>query len=165
MTDLPEFVMERDFDAPRALVWQAWTDPLHVARWYGPGVPCVVHKMDVTPGGLWLHEMQMPQGSGFQRMEYTEVEPPSRLVLLMSMADESWNVAPNPMQPDWPRTLRTTVTFEDNGTGTRMRLLWVPEGATEAEIAMFRSALAGLDKGWGRGMDVLADILVELQAA
>ena len=46
MSDLPEYVLERVFDAPRELVWRTWTEPALLSRWYGPGVETIVHKLD-----------------------------------------------------------------------------------------------------------------------
>ena len=161
---LPEFVLERRFNAPRALVWRSWTEPDLLARWYGPGVETVIHKLDVTPGGLWLNEMRMGGGSHYQRVEYTEVIAPEKLVWLHSVSDGDWNIAANPMMPDWPRILLTTVTFEEKDGQTDVRLTWVPHEASDAEIACFAGAIAGLDKGWGKGMELLAEILEELQA-
>jgi len=164
MSDLPIFVLERVFDAPRELVWRTWTEADLLARWYGPRVETVIHRLDVEPDGLWLNEMKMKNGSSYQRTEYTEVDPPERLVMLQSNADADWNVAANPMMPDWPRVLLTTITFEDDGGATRMRLTWAPHEASAAEIACFAAALDGMDKGWGAGMDLLAELLGELQA-
>ena len=163
MSDLPEYVLERVFDAPRELVWRTWTEPEFLARWYGPGVETIVHTLDVTPGGLWLNEMKWGDNSNYQRVEYTEVIPPERLVWLHSNADAHWNIAPNPMMPDWPRVLLTTVTFEEVGEGTRMRLTWVPHEASEKEVAGFSAAIANLDKGWGAGMELLTELLEELK--
>jgi len=67
MTDLPEFVLDREFDAPRELVWRAWTDPTYLQRWYGPGVETVIHKFELEPEGVWLNEMKMKNGSNFQK--------------------------------------------------------------------------------------------------
>lgn len=161
---LPEFVLERRFNAPRALVWRSWTEPELLARWYGPGVETVIHKLDVTPGGLWLNEMRMGGGSHYQRVEYTEVIAPEKLVWLHSVSDGDWNISANPMMPDWPRVLLTTVTFEEKDGQTDVRLTWVPHEASEAEIACFAGAIAGLDKGWGKGMELLAELLAELQS-
>ena len=156
--------MERTFDAPRALVWKTWTEPELLSRWYGPGVETVIHTLDVTPGGLWLNEMRWSGKSNYQRVEYTEVVEPERLVWLHSMADSDWNVIANPMMPDWPRVLLTTVTFDETGGQTNMRLTWVPHEASDAEVACFAAAIDGLDKGWGAGMELLAALLAELQA-
>ena len=163
MSELPTYVLEREFDAPCELVWRTWTEPELLNRWYGPGVETVIHKLDVKPGGLRLNEMKWGGKSNYQRVEYTEVVPPARLVWLHSMADADWNVVANPMMADWPLVLLTTVTFVEEGGKTKMRLTWVPHEASEAEIACFGAALAGMDKGWAAGMDILAEILAELQ--
>jgi uncharacterized protein YndB with AHSA1/START domain len=164
MTELPMFVMEREFDAPRELVWRTWTEPELLGHWYGPGVETVVHKLDVRVGGAWLNEMKMGERSGYQRCDYTEVVKPERLVMLMSTTDADWNLAANPMMPDWPRVLLTTVTFEDAGSKTKMRLEWSPHEATDAEIACFAGAVENLGKGWGAGMVMLEEMLADLQA-
>ncbi|MGD2134304.1 MAG: SRPBCC domain-containing protein [Maricaulaceae bacterium] len=164
MSDLPTYVLEREFDAPRELVWRTWTEAEFLSRWYGPNVETVVHQLEVKPGGLWLLEMRMGGGSMYQRIEYTEVTPPERLVWLHSMSDADWNIVSAPHNPDWPRVLLTTVTFEEDGRRTRMRLTWVPHEASPAEIACFAAAIAGLDQGWGKGMELLEELLAELQA-
>lgn len=164
MRDLPTYVLERTFDAPRALVWKTWTDPALLTRWYGPNVETIIHRLEAKPGGLWLNEMKMGGKSMYQRAEYTEVDAPSRLVCLMSTTDAEWNLAPHPMSPDWPKTLLTTVTFKEKDGKTHMRLEWVPHDASGAEIAFFASAIDNLGKGWGAGMDLLEKLLAELQA-
>ncbi|WP_282609536.1 SRPBCC domain-containing protein [Pelagibius sp. Alg239-R121] len=164
MSELPTYVLEREFDAPRELVWKTWTDPELLARWYGPNVETIVHRLEVKPGGLWLNEMNWGDKSHFQRVEYTEVKPPERLVWLHSNSDADWNIVSSPMMPDWPRVLLTTVTFEDADGKTRMRLTWVPHEANAAEIACFEGAIEGMGKGWGAGMELLAQLLAELQA-
>jgi uncharacterized protein YndB with AHSA1/START domain len=164
MPELPTYELERIFDAPRELVWRTWTEPALLARWYGPNVETIVHRLDVTPGGLWLGEMKWDGKSSYQRAEYLEVDPPERLVWLHASSDADWTIIPSPMMPDWPRVLLTTVTFEDLDGRTRMRLTWVPHEASAAEIAGFAAALDGLDKGWGAGMDLLAELLTEMQS-
>jgi hypothetical protein len=56
------------------------------------------------------------------------------------------------------------VTFAEEGGKTTMRLTWVPHEASEAEIACFAAAMDGMGKGWGAGMELLAELLEELQA-
>ena len=165
MDDMPTYVLEREFDAPRELVWRTWTEPELLKRWYGPNVETIVHALDVRPGGLWLNEMKWGDNSNYQRVEYTEVTPPERLVWLHSVSDADWNVIANPMMENWPRVLLTTVTFEEAGGRTRMRLTWVPHDASAAEIACFGEALQGMDKGWGAGMELLSQLLAELQSS
>ena len=162
MTDLPTYVLERVFDAPPVTVWRTWTEPDLLAKWYGPGVETVIHKLDVRPGGEWLNEMRMQAQSGYQRSEYLEVEPPARLVMVQSNTDDAWQVVANPRMPDWPKTLLLTVTFAADGARTRMRLTWCPHSASEAEIACFAGALEQMGGGWEAGMKVLEEVLATL---
>jgi uncharacterized protein YndB with AHSA1/START domain len=118
----------------------------------------------MKPGGLWLAEMQWNGKSSYQKIEYVEIDPPSRLVWLHSTTDADWNVTSNPRMPDWPRTLLTTVTFEPDGARTRMRLTWAPHEASQAEIDCFRASLNQMGTGWVAGMDLLDGLLAELQA-
>lgn len=75
--------MTRTFDAPRALVWRAWTQPEHVARWWGSramGTTRVI-KLDARPGGEWRFEHTMHDGSVFTFFgTYLEVDEPGKLV-------------------------------------------------------------------------------------
>ena len=164
MSDLPTYVLDRTFNAPRELVWRTWTEPALLARWYGPNVETITHRLDLKPGGLWLVEMKWGDKSHFQRVEYTEVVAPERLVWLHANADADWNAAANPMMPDWPRLLLTTVTLEEEGDTTRLRLTWVPHEASAAEIACFAAAIDGMGKGWNAGMAQLEKLLEELQS-
>jgi uncharacterized protein YndB with AHSA1/START domain len=164
MSELPTFVLERVFDAPRRLVWKTWTDPKLLARWYGPNVETIIHRLDVTPGGLWLNEMKWGENSMYQRAEYTDVVEPERIVCLMSSTDANWEIAANPKMPDWPRVLLTTVIFDETDGKTTMRLTWAPYEASDAELACFAAAVEGMGKGWGAGMELLTELLAELQA-
>ena len=165
MNELPEYVLERTFDAPRELVWRAWTDPDLLHRWYGPGAETIIHKFDLEPGGSWLNEMKWGANSHFQKVIFQEVTPPSKLVWHhFSSTDSAWNDIANPMMADWPRLLLTTVTFEEMGDKTKVCLTQVPLEATDAEIACFAEAMAGMDKGWGSGYTIMDEMLVELQA-
>ncbi len=164
MSDLPEYVLDRVFDAPREMVWRAWTNPELLSRWYGPGIDTIIHKFDLEPGGMWLNEMKWGEKSDLSKMVFQEVVPLEKMVWHHSSADADWNVVSNPMMPDWPRVLLTTVTFTDDGSKTRVRLSQVPLDATDAEIACFASAMAGMDKGWGSGFKIIEEILAELQA-
>ena len=127
MSELPEYITDRVFDAPREMVWRAWTDPELLARWYGPGVETIIHKFDLKPGGMWLNEMKWGENSMLSKAIFKEVAPLERLVWHHhSSTDSEWNTVANPKMPDWPRILLTTVTFEDDGPKTRVRLIWAP---------------------------------------
>ena len=164
MSELPEYVLDRIFDAPRELVWRAWTDPDLLHRWYGPGVETIIHRFDLEPGGSWLNEMKWGGNSDFSKMVFQEVTEPERLVWHHSSSDSDWNIITSPMMADWPRVLLTTVLFEDMGDQTKVCLSQVPIEATDAEIACFATTMAGMDEGWGSGYALLDEMFVELQA-
>lgn len=164
MKDLPTYVLERAFNAPSELVWKCWTDPELLPRWYGPNAKTIIHSLELRPGRSWLLEMKWGGSSHYQRVDYIDVLPSKRLVWLHSNSDADWNVIPSPVMTDWPRVLLTTVTFEESGTQTKLRLTWVPYEASEAEISGFVAAMAAIDKGWSAGMEILAALLAELQS-
>ncbi|MCP5036947.1 MAG: SRPBCC domain-containing protein [Rhodobacteraceae bacterium] len=164
MSDLPTYVLERTFDAPREMVWRTWTDPKLLARWYGPGVESIIHKLDVKPGGVWLNEMKMAHGSFYERFEFLEVDEPARLVWLQSNSNAEWSGNAPPMMENWPQTLKAVVTLTDDGDRTKLHFAWTPNEASETEQQVFAAAMEGMGKGWESGMDIVAEILAELQS-
>ena len=74
-------VIERILDAPRELVFAAWTDPEQVAQWWGPnGFTNTIHEMDVRPGGVWRFIMHGPDGVDYpNKIVFIEVVSPQRL--------------------------------------------------------------------------------------
>ena len=77
-----EIVVTRVFDAPRALVFKAWTDPKHLAHWWGlNGFSITTYEMDFKPGGVWRFVMHGPDGRDYQNKNvYVEIAEPERLV-------------------------------------------------------------------------------------
>ena len=77
-----EIVISRVFDAPRELVWDAWTDPAKVVRWWGPkGFTTTIHQMDLRPGGIWSHTMHGPDGTDYpNRSVFVEIVKLERIV-------------------------------------------------------------------------------------
>ncbi len=164
MSDSPEFWIDREFDAPRDMVWRAWTDPDLLSRWYGPGIETIIHKFDLKPGGMWLNEMKWGEKSDLSKIVFQDVVPEEKLVWHHSSSDADWNIIANPMMADWPRVILTVVTFEDEGSKTKVRLTWAPFEATEAEIACFAGVVEKMGKGWESGFAIMDEILAELQA-
>ena len=77
-----EIVVSREFNAPREVVWEAWTNPEHVAQWWGPrGFTTTIEEMDVRPGGVWKHVMHGPDGTNYpNKSVFKEVVKPERIV-------------------------------------------------------------------------------------
>ena len=163
MSETTEYVLERTFDAPREMVWRAWTDPELLSRWYGPGIETIIHDFELQPGGAWLNEMRWGENADFSKMVFQEVTQQEKLVWHHSSTDADWNIISSPMMADWPRVLLTTVTFEDLGDKTNVRLSQIPMDATDVEIACFAAMMDGMSKGWGGGYKIIDEILQELQ--
>ena len=112
-----EIVISREYEAPRELVYRAFTEPEHIVHWWDPnGFTNTIHAMEVRPGGLWRFIMHGPDGSDYpNRIRYLEVVPSERLVYLHG--DDIDNA---------PDDFEVTVTFETVGEKTRltMRLLF-----------------------------------------
>lgn len=101
-----EIVVTRTFNAPRDLVFSAWTDPRHVANWWGPrGFSTTTHEMEVRPGGQWRFIMHGPDGTDYPNLiTYREVVRPERLVYT-HIGDTDND----------PHTFVSTATFDDLG--------------------------------------------------
>jgi len=138
-----ELVITRVFDAPRKLVFEVWTDPAHVAQWWGPhGFKTTVHVMDVRPGGRWHYTMRGPDGNDYPfDGVLTEVIEPERLVFEGAIhGDVTQNV--------W-----TEVIFAEEGEKTRI---------TVHQVFSFESAATrGAPIGWNQQLDRLVAYLAK----
>lgn len=164
MSDSNEFVIERTFEAPVAMVWKTWTDPKLLARWYGPGADTTIHEFDLRPGGCWKNEMTWGENSDRSRMDFQEVVEGEKISWHHHAADKDWNITASSMMPDWPRTILTSVTFHDMGATTKVRLALEPVDPTPAELACFTAVVGNMGKGWAGGFAVIDDILAEMRA-
>ncbi len=128
-----EIVITRVFEAPRELVFQAWTDPRHVAQWWGPrGFTNTIHEMDVRPGGVWRFVMHGPDGTDYKnKIVFIEVVKPERLV---------YSHVSGPL-------FQMTVTFVEQGARTELTARMVFESAAERErVVKEFNAVEGLNQ-------------------
>jgi uncharacterized protein YndB with AHSA1/START domain len=155
------FEIERLLDAPRARVWQAWTEVEQLKHWWGPKGFVVRHcTLDLRPGGKMHYGLRAPDGSDmWGRFVYREIVKPERLVWVNSFSDPEGGVTRHPMAPDWPRELLTTVTFADENGRTRVTVQWVPIDASEAEQRAFDQGRDSMTQGWGGTFEQLEKYL------
>lgn len=145
------FVIARDLDAPRELVFKAFTDAEHLKHWWGPkGFSISYIAADVRVGGVHHYCMRMPDGGEmWGKQVYREVTPVSRIVLVNSFSDKDGNLTRHPMAPVWPLELLTTFTFEEIGGGkTRLTVTWLPINATDEEYTAFDQMRDSMTVGW-----------------
>ena len=146
-TDPRVIVGSHVLDAPRALVFSVWTDPKHLAKWWGPnGFTTTTHSHEFRVGGIWRFIMHGPDGRDYQnRITYDEIVPPERIVYHHGGADDV-----EPVQ------FRTTVTFEDLNGKTRLTLHAVFPSAEERARVIKEY---GADKGMVETLARLADYI------
>ena len=150
-----QFTITRTFNAPRGLVFKAWTEAERVKSWWGPKdftVPFC--KVDARPGGMFHYCMRSPEGKDYWgRGIYGEIKAPERLAYTDSFSDEKGNfVAPEKYgMKDWLPETQVTVTFEEKGGKTRMTLNGgIPDALAKKQMA---------DQGWNQSFDRLAEYL------
>jgi uncharacterized protein YndB with AHSA1/START domain len=157
-----DLVITRVFDAPRELVWKAWTDPEHLVRWWGPkGYTSPACKIDLRVGGKYLFCMRSPEGQEYWSTGvYREIVPMERIVCTDSFADKDGNVVPPShygFDDSFPPELEVTVTFEEQDGRTKMTLRHVGMPAGDM------SEMAGA--GWNESFDKLAESLKRGEAS
>lgn len=144
-----EIVISRVFDAPRELVWEAWTNPKHVAQWWGPnGFTTTFETMEVRPGGEWKHVMHGPDGTDYPNHSvFIEVVKPERIVYSHGGGKEG---APEVR-------FESTWTFEAlAGNKTRLTMRAVFASAAERDMVV---KVYGAIEGGKQTMGRLADYL------
>lgn len=158
-----EFVIERVLDAPRDLVFRAWTEAEHLRRWWGPkGSEVTSVRMEPWPGGTFLFSLRTFDGSVlWGKWVFREVVPPERLVFVSSFSDPEATVAPVPFDANFPLEVHSVVTFADEGGKTRLTMRQIPLNATDAQRETFEALFPSMEQGWGGTLEVLAEYLAK----
>jgi uncharacterized protein YndB with AHSA1/START domain len=145
------FVISREFNAPRDLVYKLWTDREHLGKWFGPKGMTMEHKeFDFRPGGVVHYSMTLPDGKKmWGKWMIREIVPPSKLVWVNCFSDEQGGLGKHPFAPDWPAEMLTVVTFVEIAGKTKITIEWSTLNATPAEQKVFDSSHAGMNQGWG----------------
>jgi uncharacterized protein YndB with AHSA1/START domain len=144
-----EITITRVFDAPRALVFKAWTDPKHLVQWWGPkGFTNPVCEIDARAGGTLRIHMRGPDGNIYpMKGVIREIIAPERLVFTNIAVDASGNHLLEGL---------TTVVFAEEGGKTKMTL----HSRAAAVVEMAAAYLQGMAMGWTQSIDKLEVFVV-----
>jgi uncharacterized protein YndB with AHSA1/START domain len=150
-------VITRIFDSPRTLVWNAWSYPEQLMRWWGPkNFTAPVCKTDFRVGGKYLYCMRSKEDQDFWSTgTFVEIVPLEKIVYTDCFADEKGNPvhASHYGMPgnNWPMELKVTIQFEDLGDKTKMILTHagLPSG----------QMIEMCGEGWNQSFDKLAESL------
>ena len=157
-----EFVLSRQFDAPRDRVWKALTDPAELAQWWGQaGFTWLKGTLDLKPGGMFHYGMKAPNGGPemWGKWVFEEVVPPSQLVFITSFADADGNTVRAFFAKDFPLEVYNVWTLEETGGVTTITLRGRPYNATPDERAFFEGMFGSMQQGFGGTFDQLAAFL------
>lgn len=132
-----EILITRVINAPRELVWKAWSDPTHLSRWHAPeGCEISFKRFDFSLGGGFHSVISNPTfGDCWCVAEYLDITPPERLCYKISIADASGNLissADAGHDPEWPETTIVTLTFTEQPEGKTLLTL---HQTTQEELA------------------------------
>ena len=158
MSAEPELVIERIFDAPRELVFKAWSEPRYVSRWWGPkDFTAPFCSIDFRVGGSFHFCMRSPQGNDYwNKGTYFEIIAPQKIVSVMYFSDRDGNrLEPTAygLGADFPAEMRDVITFEQHGRGSTKLVLH--RGHSLAIAKRF-----GELDGWNQSLDRFAAALL-----
>jgi uncharacterized protein YndB with AHSA1/START domain len=158
------FVINRLFDAPRQLLFAAWTEEEHLKNWFAPnGFEIPVCTLNLAPGGAFHYCMRAPNGvEMWGKWVFEEIVPLERIVLVNSFSNKHGNLTRHPYVPGWPLELLTTTTFGGEGNKTLLKLAWLPIHATAKEKQTFESMRSAMSQGWNGTLNQLAEYLATL---
>lgn len=143
----------RVFDAPRDLVFRAWTEPERFARWWGPRGCTTTHcEVDLRPGGSFVFQQQHPDAGTIRcRGTYLEIDAPNRLVWTWAFVDAQGNIARHPSEPQWPLETHVELSLAERGGRTTM---------TIRQRLSTTARLAGMaEQGWNSCLELLGEAL------
>lgn len=163
-TAVQELVITRVINAPKKLVFDAFTQEEHLVHWWGPvGLKIDVLALDVRPGGIFHYCMNTPDGNKMYGIfKYISISAPDKIVFTNSFADENANVIKAPFDIDFPLEVLNTWTFEEENGQTTLTLRGFPHNATEEQKNVFISMFASMNQGFGGTVDQLDKYLVSI---
>jgi uncharacterized protein YndB with AHSA1/START domain len=157
------FVISRTFDAPRELMWQAWSQRARLMEWFGPkGFKMPAAKMDFRPGGSFHYCLASPDGHEmWGKFVYREIASPEKIVLVNSFSDEAGGITRHPACATWPIEMLSSTRFTEENGRTTMTIECTPLNATEEERKTFDAAHEGMKQGWSGTFEQLAAYLAK----
>ena len=156
-----EFVITRTFNAPRSLVFKAFTEAEHLAHWWGPvGFKLEVLALDVRAGGKFHYKMRSAEGHEMYGVfNYKEVSAPEKIIFTSGFSDTEGNVVRAPFSTEFPLEVLNTWTFSEENGKTTITLNGGPFNATDEENKFYTDMHSGMNQGFNGTFDQLENYL------
>lgn len=157
-----EFSISREFHASSSLMWEMFTDPKHMAKWYGPKETKIGYcDLDLKRGGHYHFSMIAEDGSeSWGKAYYLDIINNSRLVFVNTFSDKAGSITRHPMAPLMPQKLLTFINFIDLKNGkTKVEINWLPIDASPEEIKFFNQMHESFKMGWTGSLDRLESLV------
>lgn len=156
-----ELLITRIFEAPRELVFRAFSEAERLVQWWGPkGFEMGVSWLDFRPGGVFHYSMKAPNGMEmWGKFVYREIVPPEKIVFVNSFSDATGGLTRHFAWPEWPLEILNTLTFEEHQGKTTLTLRGGPINAPENEMQFFLEAKKGVNMGFNATFDQLETYL------
>ena len=153
-----DLLLERVVDVPRDLVWEAWTKPEHIRKWFTPR-PWITTEceIDLRPGGIFRFVMRSPEGEQFPYTGcYLEIVPKEKLIWTMLLGP---GYRPMSSRPD-DLLFTAVITLQSQGNGTKYSALAMHRAEDERK----KHEEMGFHEGWGAALDQLVEVASTFRA-
>lgn len=159
-----ELIISRLIDAPRALVFEAFSKREHLAQWWGPkGAAIEVHQFEFKPGGMFLYRLSNSEGMEmWGRFVYKEIIENERLVFVSSFSDAGGGLTRAPFSEDFPLEILNVYQFNESNGKTALELSGNPVQASDRELAFFKNLHASMQQGFGGTFEQLDQYLAQI---
>ena len=156
MSSTKDLVITRTFNAPRELVFKAFSEAERMGKWWAPpGMTIQVVRFEFRPGGMFLYCSKNEQFEMWGRFVYGDIAAPERIVFISSFSDKDGNITKSQFHPVWPLEIKNTMTLTEADGTTTMELRGGPINATAEEIQTFEDNAANMQQGFKCVLDQL----------
>jgi uncharacterized protein YndB with AHSA1/START domain len=159
------FVIAREINAPKQLVWDTLTKAEHLKHWWGPAALKISHAtVDLTPGGMFHYGMEAPDGNTmWGRFIFREIEEPNKLVYVSSFSDADGGLTKAPFPGiDFPLEVLNILTLTEYNGKTILSLTGGPINPTASEEETFKGMTQSMQQGFGSTYDQLDEYLLSI---
>jgi len=158
-----EFTITRTYEAPRRLVFEAWTTPEHLRHWWGPtGFDIDVAAFELKPGGVFHYRMRNSDGHEmWGKFVFQVVSEPDRLVFVNGFSNPEGAIVRAPFDDRVPLEIQNSCTFDEADGRTTVTLRGRPINASQEELDFFRSMHDSMRQGYGGTFDQLERYLAQ----